>query len=29
MLLAGNGKLITLDKEKPIIENGCIAIEGN
>ncbi|HOR85247.1 MAG TPA: putative aminohydrolase SsnA [Bacillota bacterium] len=29
MLLVGNGKVITRDKEIPIIENGCIAVEGN
>ncbi|HWQ30310.1 MAG TPA: putative aminohydrolase SsnA [Negativicutes bacterium] len=29
MLLVGNGKVITRDNEIPIIENGCVAIEGN
>jgi len=29
MLLIGNGKVITRDKSKPIIENGCVAVEGN
>jgi putative selenium metabolism protein SsnA len=29
MLLIGNGKVITRDKDKPIVENGCIAIEDN
>lgn len=29
MLLVGNGKVITRDNEIPIIENGCVAIDGN
>lgn len=29
MLLIGNGKVITRDKTHPIIDNGCIAVEGN
>lgn len=29
MLLVGNGKVITRDNERPIIENGCVAIDGN
>ena len=29
MLLIGNGKVITRDNLKPIIDNGCIVIEGN
>ena len=29
MLLIGNGKVITRDEARPIIENGCIAVEGN
>jgi putative selenium metabolism protein SsnA len=29
MLLIGNGKVITRDKSKPIIDDGCIAVEGN
>ncbi|MGI6586942.1 MAG: putative aminohydrolase SsnA [Lutisporaceae bacterium] len=28
MLLVGNGKLITRNEEIPIIENGCVAIDG-
>jgi putative selenium metabolism protein SsnA len=28
MLLIGNGKVITRDNSKPIIDNGCVAIEG-
>lgn len=29
MLLIGNGKVITRNKVQPIIDNGCIAVEGN
>jgi len=29
MLLIGNGKVITRDNAKPIIDNGCIAVDGN
>jgi len=29
MLLVGNGKVITRDKAMPIIENGCVVIDGN
>ena len=29
MILVGNGKVITRDNNIPIIENGCVAIEGN
>ncbi len=29
MLLIGNGKVITRDEACPIIDNGCIAVEGN
>jgi putative selenium metabolism protein SsnA len=29
MLLVGNGKVITRDKTMPIVENGCVAIDGN
>ena len=29
MLLIGNGRVITRDESRPIIENGCIAVEGN
>ena len=29
MLLVGNGKLITRNNAMPIIENGCVAIDGN
>lgn len=29
MLLIGNGKVITRDNTRPIINNGCIAVEGN
>lgn len=29
MLLIGNGKVITRDNTRPIIDNGCIAVEGN
>ena len=29
MLLIKNGKIITLDKENPIIENGFIVIENS
>lgn len=29
MLLIGNGKVITRDNSRPIIENGCVAVEGN
>ena len=29
MLLIGNGKVITRDNVKPIIEDGCIAVENN
>ncbi|WP_406543022.1 putative aminohydrolase SsnA [Clostridium ljungdahlii] len=29
MLLIGNGKLITRDDARPIIDNGCIAASGN
>ena len=29
MLLIGNGKVITRDEVRPIIDNGCIAVEGN
>lgn len=29
MLLIGNGKVITRDDDRPIIDNGCIAIDGN
>ncbi len=29
MILVGNGKVITRDNSIPIIENGCVAIEGN
>lgn len=29
MLLIGNGKVITRDEARPIIDNGCIAIDGN
>ena len=28
MLLVGNGKLITRNEDIPIIENGCVAIDG-
>ena len=29
MLLIGNGKVITRDNKRPIIDNGCVAVEGN
>jgi putative selenium metabolism protein SsnA len=29
MILVGNGKVITRDNDNPIIENGCVAIDGN
>ncbi|WP_248476633.1 putative aminohydrolase SsnA [Tepidibacter aestuarii] len=29
MLLVGNGKVITQDKDMPYIENGCIAVKDN
>ena len=29
MILVGNGRVITRDNNIPIIENGCIAIDGN
>jgi putative selenium metabolism protein SsnA len=29
MLLIGNGKVITRDNARPIIDNGCVAIDGN
>lgn len=29
MLLIGNGKVITRDNAMPIIENGCVVIDGN
>ncbi len=29
MLLIGNGKVITRDNTRPIIENGCVAVDGN
>lgn len=29
MLLVGNGKVVTRDNEIPIIENGCVVIDGN
>ncbi|CAB1255093.1 putative aminohydrolase SsnA [Clostridium sp. WLY-B-L2] len=29
MYLVGNGKVITRDEIRPIIDNGCIAIDGN
>jgi len=29
MLLIGNGKIITRDNTRAIIDNGCIAVEGN
>lgn len=29
MLLVGNGKVITRDKSMPIIEKGCVVIDGN
>lgn len=29
MLLIGNGKVITRDNSRPIIDNGCVAVEGN
>ncbi len=29
MLLIGNGKVITRDNTRPIIDNGCIAVDGN
>lgn len=29
MLLIGNGKVITRDSSRPIIDNGCIAVDGN
>lgn len=29
MLLIGNGKVITRDNSRPLIENGCVAVEGN
>lgn len=29
MLLIGNGLVITRDDKRPIIENGCVAVEGN
>jgi putative selenium metabolism protein SsnA len=29
MLLVGNGRLITQNAAKPLIENGCVAIDGN
>lgn len=29
MLLIGNGKVITRDDKRPIIESGCVAVEGN
>lgn len=29
MLLVGNGRVITQNAAKPLIENGCVAIDGN
>lgn len=29
MLLIGNGKVITRDNNRPIIDNGCVAVDGN
>lgn len=29
MLLIGNGKVITRDNDRPIIDNGCVAVNGN
>lgn len=29
MLLIGNGKVITRDNTRPLIDNGCVAVEGN
>lgn len=29
MLLVGNGRLITKNEAKPLIKNGCVAIDGN
>lgn len=29
MLLIGNGKVITRDNSRPIIDNGCVVIDGN
>lgn len=29
MLLIGNGKVITRDNARPIIDNGCVAVTGN
>ncbi|MDF2672892.1 MAG: amidohydrolase family protein [Clostridiales bacterium] len=29
MLLIGNGKVITRDNSRPIIDNGCVAVDGN
>jgi len=29
MILVGNGRVITRDDNIPIVENGCIAIDGN
>ncbi|MBV7274933.1 putative aminohydrolase SsnA [Clostridium sp. PL3] len=29
MLLIGNGKVITRDNKRPIIDNGCVAVDGN
>lgn len=29
MLLAGNGRLITQNSARPLIENGCVAIDGS
>ncbi len=29
MLLIGNGKVITRDNTRPIIDNGCIAVDEN
>ena len=29
MLILGNGRVITRDEERPFIENGAVAIDGN
>lgn len=29
MFLIGNGRVITRDNQRPIVENGCVAVEGN
>ena len=29
MLLVGNGRVITRDGKQPLINNGCVAIQGN